>query len=708
MVLAIIAALLIIIVAGVALVLFFRARSVKPGGSVPRSISSIGSSTPYQTRKGASMAASAGAHQSSNAPLLDRLRPRFAAMTVVLAAIFGTLGVKLWSMQVLSSEEYQEASDANQLTTVKTSAARGRIYDAEGIVMVDNKTTSVVVANAEVAENRNVLMRLSSLLGVPYAVVRQRVQNSTGGAQALREVSDAPRARDVAFIAEHADAFPGVDVQETTRRQYPYASLAGSVLGYTSAASESELKSPPAGLDYQSGDEVGKAGIEQCYEKYLFGTHGERVVVTDVDGTVHEVRSETPASQGNDVHLTISARVQYVAESQLKSLIAPNGVIGGGKGTSGAVVAMEVDTGNVVAMANFPNFDPTNFVGGISQEDWDRYAALEDNSPLMNFCISGQYPAASTFKAFSGMAGLHYGFADASRSWNCTGSWTGFGEAYAQNCWKLDGHGAVGLREGIVVSCDTVFYEIAKDFYNAGTSGSLPMDAMSTYVQKFGLGHLTGVELSGETAGVIPSPEWKAEAYRDAPLEAQWRPGDMSNMAIGQGNVLVTPLQMAVGYAGVATGKLPRPNLLKEVRNSAGEVVITHTPTLTELDGVEESYLEIIRDGLRGVATEGSEVPNVLKQYDYQCACKTGTGELANHDGYAWFAMYAPYDDPKYVVTCVIKEGGSGGTTAAPIAAAVMDACVKFGDGTLTTEIAPIEEVTDAIEYHGTGDGRVD
>ena len=421
----------------------------------------------------------------------------------------------------------------------------------------------------------------------------------------------------------------------------------------------------------------------------------------------YEVKSETPASQGNDVYLTISARVQSIAEQKLKELIAPNGVIGGGTGTAGAVVAMEVDTGNVVCMANFPTFDPTNFVGGVSQENWDRYNDSGSSyAPLMNRCIAGQYPAASTFKAFTGLAALNYGFASSSTSWNCSGTWTGFGEAYAQKCWLTTGHGAIDLRRGIVVSCDVVFYEIAKNFYDA--SSKIGDDAMQNYIKEFGLGSKTGIELPDEAQGVIPTPEWKKEYFRNAPEEGQWQPGDMTNMVIGQGNVLVTPLQMAVGYAGIATGTLPVPNLLKEVRNSSGETVVSREPKKGTMPDVEKAHLEIMRDALRGVAEEDGGLPTMLKQYDYQCACKTGTGEWADHDGYAWFAMYAPYDNPKYVVTCVITEGGAGADAAAPIAAAVMDGCIKLGDGTISGDPAVIEEVTEIIEYAGTGAGRVD
>lgn len=715
MVEAIITALVVIIVAGVALVLFMRSRGVKPQSSVPKSVSSIGSGTPFVTRKaGASVEGGSSPAAASKTRAQGGLRSRFVALGVLIAAVFGSLTAKLWSMQVLSSDQYVAAAQGNQFTTVKTPAPRGRIFDTEGIVLVDNETAPTILADADVADNRNVTLRLSALLGVPHAVIRQRIQDATGGAQAQREVMTNPRFRDISFIEEHPDAFPGVTIERRTKRVYPYAALAGAVLGYTSSASEEAISNPPAGLEYESGDEVGSSGVEQAYESLLAGTHGERVVVADADGTVREVRSETAATQGNDVYLTLSAKVQKIAEEELEKLIAPEGVIGGGTGTEAALVAMEVDTGNIIAMANFPTFDPTHFVGGVSSDDWDRYTnqgAYEDkdsHDPLLNRCIAGSFPAASTFKAFTGMAGLHYGFADTSRTWDCTGTWTGWGDEYPQDCWLTTGHGAIGLREAVVVSCDTVFYQIAADFYNAGQSGSISETAMQDYIKEYGFGSKTGIELIGEVEGVVPTPEWKAETWKDAPEEAQWRPGDMTNMVIGQGDVQITPLQLAVGYAGIATGSLPTPTLFKEARNSSGETVVSGNPVVHEIADAVKGELDVMRDALRGVATEDADVPDLFKDYDYECACKTGTGEWTDHDGYAWFAMYAPYDAPKYVVTCVIQEGGSGGSVAGPIAAKVMDACVKLGEGKLEHEVTPTAEITESIEYHGTGAGRVD
>ncbi len=438
--------------------------SVKSSPFSKHSTSIGGSSVPIQTTDSTQSATSK--HQEM-AGLSERLAPRFAAVGVLVVAIFGALTARLWSLQVLSGEKFAQESKQNLLTTIKTPASRGRIFDVEGYELVSNASVPTILADVDVAKDRNVMMRLSALVGIPYNVVRQRIMDASAGAQAQRVVVRGARFRDISYIAEHPDAFPGVVVQERTHRVYPYGALAAHVLGYTGLVSENDLENVPVGMDYQSGDEVGKSGVEASYEKMLFGAHGERVVVADVDGRVREVRSETAPTQGNDVYLTLSARVQKIAEDALAHMIAPQGAIGTGKGVAGACVAMEIETGNIVAMANFPTFNPESFVGGITQDAWNRYTSTDSQNPLMNRCIAGTYPAASTFKAFTGMAGLHYGFADAAKIWDCNGAWDGFGEKYIQHCWDLDGHGPIDFRRGIVVSCDIVFYSIAKDFYDA-------------------------------------------------------------------------------------------------------------------------------------------------------------------------------------------------------------------------------------------------
>lgn len=673
-----------LVVLGVLAVVIFRVRSQSSRTRTSdrmrvKSVTSVGiaAETPKTSNTSGSGVSFGG---SSVNP--DSLRNRFLAVGVLAAGVFGALGVRLFGLQILDSATYSEEAQENLYTTVSTPAPRGVIYDSQGVALVTNRQVQTVLADADVAENSDVLLRLSSLLGIPYEIVRSRILDSSSGAQSQRVVASDVKLRDIAYISEHRDAFPGITTQVRTTRTYPYGALAAHVLGYTGTASEDDLNNAAEGRDIQSGDAVGKSGVEQTYDALIAGDHGQRILVTDASGAVQQVVAETDPSKGNDVYLTIDARVQHVADVALQEAVT------GGTGTAAACVVIDVQTGGIVAMSNYPTYEPERFIGGISQDTWDAYQTEESHYPLMNRAIAGTYPAASCFKAFTGLAGLTYGFADTTRTWDCTGTWTGFGDEFPQKCWFETGHGYITFREGVIESCDTVFYEIAKDFYNA--RGTIGNEAMQDFIKEFGYAASTNIDLSGEAEGRIPTPQWKQEYFRDVPEEAQWLPGDMSNMVIGQGYVLVTPIQVARAYAAVATGKLLRPHLLKEVRNSLGETVMSFETVEDYHPDVDESLLAVMQDALHGVATENSSVAADFGQYSWSAAAKTGTAEVAGKQDMAWFSCYAPYEEPRFALSLCLEEGGSGGTTGSPIAARIMDAAIRSLDGSLDEQITAI------------------
>lgn len=673
-----------LVVLGVLAVVIFRVRSQSSRTRTSdrmrvKSVTSVGiaAETPKTSNTSGSGVSFGG---SSVNP--DSLRNRFLAVGVLAAGVFGALGVRLFGLQILDSATYSEEAQENLYTTVSTPAPRGVIYDSQGVALVTNRQVQTVLADADVADNSDVLLRLSSLLGIPYEIVRSRILDSSSGAQSQRVVASDVKLRDIAYISEHRDAFPGITTQVRTTRTYPYGALAAHVLGYTGTASEDDLNNAAEGRDIQSGDAVGKSGVEQTYDALIAGDHGQRILVTDASGAVQQVVAETDPSKGNDVYLTIDARVQHVADVALQEAVT------GGTGTAAACVVIDVQTGGIVAMSNYPTYEPERFIGGISQDTWDAYQTEESHYPLMNRAIAGTYPAASCFKAFTGLAGLTYGFADTTRTWDCTGTWTGFGDEFPQKCWLETGHGYITFREGVIESCDTVFYEIAKDFYNA--RGTIGNEAMQDFIKEFGYAASTNIDLSGEAEGRIPTPQWKQEYFRDVPEEAQWLPGDMSNMVIGQGYVLVTPIQVARAYAAVATGKLLRPHLLKEVRNSLGETVMSFETVEDYHPDVDESLLAVMQDALHGVATENSSVAADFGQYSWSAAAKTGTGEVAGKQDMAWFSCYAPYEEPRFALSLCLEEGGSGSTTGSPIAARIMDAAIRSLDGSLDEQITAI------------------
>ncbi|MCL2888820.1 MAG: penicillin-binding transpeptidase domain-containing protein [Eggerthellaceae bacterium] len=373
-------------------------------------------------------------------------------------------------------------------------------------------------------------------------------------------------------------------------------------------------------------------------------------------------------------------------------MVAPvDGIIGTGKGNAASVVCLDAKDGSIIAMANYPTYNPENFVfgSGVSNEIWQLLNTESSHYPLFNRAIAGTYRAASTFKAFTGLAALEYGFADEEREWECEGTWIGFGKEYAQDCWNTYGHGPLKFRQGVVVSCDTVFYEIAKGFYD--NRAQLGNTCLQDFVRRFGFGSPTRVDLVGEAVGRVPTPEWKAEYFRDVPEEAPWRPGDLSNMVIGQGYIDATPLQLAVGYAAVATGKRLRPHVLKEVKNSEGETVVkVKAEEIGRLD-VNPDHLKIMRDALQGVAAEDKNVSYAFDDYGrYNAAAKTGTAEVEGKGDYGLFACYAPFDDPKYVVAAVVEQGGPGSMSACPVCVHVLDAAMRYDEGRLNEELVPL------------------
>ena len=598
------------------------------------------------------------------------VRRRFLEFMGIAGAGLGALFVKLWSMQVISGRDYTAKAEENRITEYTTVAPRGRIFDRNGVELVGNRATFAVLISADEQSNKKVIRRLSNVLGIPRETVMAKALDSSGGAQADRLVALDVDERAVAYITERPTAFPGVTVESRTVRTYPQGTLAAHVLGYAGTISQEELSQQSGSHSYESGDSVGKDGAEQAFESYLQGDRGvKRVEINAAGDVVGAVDSIDPV-RGNDVCLTIDSKVQKVAEEALQHAFQDAAAANYDNASSGAIVCLDARNGEVIAMASAPTYEPAQFIDGVSSDVWETLVDPDNDYPLSNRCIAGLYPAASTFKGFTGLAGLEHKFATTSKIWDCKGTWTGFGKSWPQKCWNTYGHGHIGFHHGIVESCDVVFYEIGKQFYNIKGSDTV----LQEYLQDWGFGSVTGIELPGEQAGRVPTPEWKKDYNKDAPENQAWQPGDITNLIIGQGDLLVTPLQIACGYAGLATGTIPKPVLLKSVLAQDGKTVVVDGSRFYGSNfnpSYKKKNLQIMRSGFEGVVSEGS-VKSVFADMGVKSAGKTGTGEVAGKDNYAWYVGYAPANKPKYVCACIIEQGGAGATSAAPAVRSVL------------------------------------
>ena len=613
---------------------------------------------------------------------------RFQLLAVGVGAVFAAIAAKLWSMQMVSSDYYEGLAEENRTRTVTTPAPRGRILDRNGQVLVSNRASLAVVGYRDLAEDTVCVRHLANVLGMPYMAVLRNIQDNTEGAQSLHTIATDVRRSTVAYIQEHPDSFPGVQIAERTERSYPNGTLACHVLGYTGSITQEQLDAQKnetdeerrGSIQYQSGDTVGQAGVEYRYESLLQGIRGEQTVRVDADGNVTGQAGAVPAKPGSDIRLTLDINIQRACEEGLK-LSMETGKQQGYASSAGAVVCMDVTNGEILGMASAPTFDPSVFVGGVSSDVWNELNSDDGGRPLLNRAIGGLYMSASTIKPFSAFAGMEYGVYTADMSTVCTGYWTGLGDAWGKKCWLESGHGTRNLETGIRDSCDPVFYDVGKNFYYDEKNP----EGLQEMFRRWGLGSKTGIDLPAEEKGRIPDAEWKESYFKDWSAEDRaWSPGDMTNIAIGQGDILVTPIQMACAYAGIAMkGYEPTPHVLLSAVGRDGEGdAYSYKPK-------ERLTAKISRDDEYGVVTRGihsmiyEESPSTAKHFTnlpVQVAGKSGTGEKTGEDLYGWFIAYAPFEDPKYVCVCLIEQGGYGSTCALPAVRTVLGALYNAPD----------------------------
>ncbi|MDR2587587.1 MAG: penicillin-binding protein 2 [Coriobacteriales bacterium] len=592
-------------------------------------------------------------------------RGRLYAFGLVIAGVFGTLAMRLWSLQMISSSTYQKQAEENMTSEVSTPAPRGRILDRNGKELVGNRPSLCVAAPKRIAEDPVLVHLLALVLGMPKGVVRRALLDNSLGAQASRIVAtDVPMSA-VAFIREHQQIFSGVEIIERTVRTYPYGSLAAHVLGYIGPVTDVDLL-PKGGITYEGDDFIGKSGAEFAFESVLQGVRGTRIYRVDVQGNPLSLIDEAPPHSGSDVCLTIDVELQQATDRIIADVITSSHQRGFTYADAGALVCLDIEDGGILASSSYPSFEPERLANGISDELWEELNREGSGFPLTNRVISGLYPAASTFKAFTGLAGLEYGIISGDTHFNCTGSWEDYGIEWAQRCWIYpSGHGYLGLEEAINQSCDIFFYNVAAAFFERWNKGADEerVDELQDFLKTWGFGSATGVDLPGEMEGRVPTAAWKKEMFSETPEPAQWQGGDMVNMIIGQGDILVTPLQIANGYAAIARRKALKPHIFHQVLSDKGEVVVASKPEESAVQPtMNEAYLGRIEDGLRRVI---SRMGGKFNELPVQAAGKSGTAEVASAKAdFSWFVAFAPASEPKYCVACVVEQAGDGSSAA--------------------------------------------
>ncbi|MFP8877865.1 MAG: penicillin-binding protein 2 [Myxococcota bacterium] len=587
---------------------------------------------------------------------------RLSIIAVVIALVFGIFFVRLFQLQLILSDDLRLRSQRNYVRSVRLEAPRGDILDREGRVLVTTRPAfGVGVIPNELRDRSSTFEVLAALLDADPGELAAKVGRPSGRKrfQQVRVAADLGYDQRVR-VESHLFGLPGVVTDMQPRRHYVAGPLGAHVLGYLGEVQGHQLTAEDF-AGYRSGEFVGQAGVEALRQKQLRGRAGGRNLVVDVAGrVVGPPLNEIEPAPGADVHLSIDLDLQRAAEQAFLPRVL------GGRANTGALVALDVRTGEVLAMVSKPAFDPNDFAGGIEARIWDALLA-DEWQPIQNRVISGQYPPGSTYKAVVAAAAMEDGLASPDRKLFCPGSFRHGNRRY--RCWKPAGHGWVDLERALTESCDVYFYQMGTE---------LGIDRMAFFAEGMGFGRATGLSLPSEQAGLVPSRDWKKRRFGEA-----WLPGETVSAAIGQGFNLVTPLQIAVAYAAIANGGfLLRPRLLLEAGAAPEPELLGRVPVSDQNLVRLREALEMAVEGDAGTGAR-ARVPGV------RVAGKTGTAQVValrhtidlkdediklRHRDHAWFVGFAPAQAPEIVVAAILEHSGHGGSAAAPLVQRVLAA----------------------------------
>jgi penicillin-binding protein 2 len=639
-----------------------------------------------------------------------RVSPRLRIQFLGLCMLVGlaALSMRLWWVQVARGSEYTAKIRGSSEATVRIPSVRGEIRDRNGVTLVQNRASYAVdfylpemvkgyrerVGSPPMTEYRSTINGMPKDLKEPDIVkivntgVVPRLNDldlarnyNAGQLQRhFRTNTEVPYSyiKDIDFqtmakFSEHDVGLPGVDITIKPVRSYVFGALASHLLGYVGAPDDTNTEEAKKFSFYQP-DVEGKSNVEKAMDEYLKGKPGVRYMRRNAKGQIDGVLREEPPKAGANVNLTIDARIQMIAEEALRSV-----------GRAAAVV-VDPNNGNVLAMVSVPSFDPNSFIPSIKLKDWETLRKDEAN-PLINRAVSA-FPPGSTFKLVTTLAGLRRGLA--SQHFNCGGG-VSYGDHFF-HCWigeKGGSHGTLGVSDAIKVSCNSFFYQ----FGNAAG-----IEAIDETGESLGLGQTSGMEITNESPGVLPGPDWMRIHY---PRE-RWSSAYTANVSIGQGYDLVTPLQLAMVYATVANGGVSYyPKLVQSVTDFDGKLLLNEkgVPVVSSAPKIrrdlrfdfKREQIELARRGLWKVVNEDGGTGGRARLSGVQVAGKTGTAQAMTEgkkDTIAWFACFAPYDEPKYAIAVMVQGGEHGGSVAAPIATRILSRVLAMEEGTFDPQLA--------------------
>jgi penicillin-binding protein 2 len=631
-------------------------------------------------------------------PATSQFTFRVAILSGIALVAFSIIFLRLWYLQVLSGDKYLAEAQNNQVREIRVQAPRGEIVDREGKVLVDNRTAlALQIEPRELPklkrERKQEFERLSGLANMSPEEIKKEIRKQTKELPAnpvtLRRDVGYPL---VYYLQEHQADFPGVNVERIFVRRYPRGTLGAHIFGYVREVTEDQLAEPR----YESlepGDQIGQTGVEYQYDHLLRGQPGTTRLRVDALGRPKggELSSER-ATAGNNLRLSIDSEVQAAGEAALASF----------GGLPGAFVAMDVHSGEVLGMGSHPTYDPAIFTRPtVPQSLLDRFESEAAEDPLSNRAIQGLYPTGSSFKPITATAALEEGLITPDTIIHDGGSLT-LGGITFKNAGGA-AYGSLALPQALQVSSDVFFY-------NLGLEANQQQDEniIQRWAESLGLGELTGIDLPAEGKGLVPTPEWRNELYKenrdpDSPggeaivpeegefVDRPWTGGDSINLSIGQGDLQSNPLQMAVAYAAIANGgDVVRPHLAQRVEDSSGRVIQEIRPAPRRHLDISPEHRQAILDGIHAAAMEpgGTSYP-IFGGSEVEIAGKTGTAERGVQPDQSWYVALAPYPDPRIVVAVTIERGGFGAEAAAPAAAQILNAYFGAKAGVRAPEITP-------------------